>query len=271
MTNYFSSIILIILSFISMSIYSQEIDDNIPLLMIGASYFNGSTRIDDNGNAALNGVAVNFGSYFDLESGLIKNKKLNGLIINEAHVGSTTFDRYSCGKTICLNNGKILGYKQQFERAIKRVSIIGIKKLNARYLLIGLPNNCIHSDAFGIAQSYTKKCTIEDIKRTSDSIVEIVENATMLGLVAIVAIPPKFEGLNLELTKEILNLEWVVSKKEYDFYAENYVHLIKNNTTNAIFLDIWSGFVHQGDGIHPDKTSVTNAADKIADFITNSI
>lgn len=37
--------------------------ENKPIIMIGSSYFNGNTRIDDDGIAALEGIAVGFGSY----------------------------------------------------------------------------------------------------------------------------------------------------------------------------------------------------------------
>jgi hypothetical protein len=53
-----------------------------PILMIGSSYINSKTRIDDDGIGSLGGLAVGFGSYYSLGDALIRNHNLNGLIVN---------------------------------------------------------------------------------------------------------------------------------------------------------------------------------------------
>ena len=72
-----------------------------PILVIGASFANGSTPFNDNLEAPLGGIAVGFGSYLSLGDALIRNSTVSGFVINEAQAGATTFDRESCLPEVC--------------------------------------------------------------------------------------------------------------------------------------------------------------------------
>lgn len=261
----FFSIVLFFLTFKVFATFS-----NMPILMIGTSYFDGKTRIDDNGYAALGGISVGNGSYLSLGNALIRNKELNGFIINEANVGSTTFERYSCLHNTCYKKGKILGYTEQFNNILKRVAVPNSQNIyNAKYLIIGFPNDCIHSDAFGIPQLETQLCDKNSFKKTVDNITEIIERANNIGLTIIIPIPPKYKNLDLKIVQKQLNMVWVIDKKNYNEYVQFYLNKILAKTPYVNFLNIWKNFEHRGDGIHPNKNTVEYASKKIVKFIKN--
>ena len=268
-----TKIICAICFLIPVSTNAQSNSDSNALLVIGSSYVNGTTRIDDNGIAALNGLAVGLGSFFSLGDALVRNKKLNGLVVNEAAVGSTTIDRVSCLLYLCLEGGKMFGYMSQFDNALKRVAIYNpnnfgeIIGYNAKYLLIDAPNDCIHSDAFGIPQSVTYFCTDEEINASADRIIEVANKALSLGITPIVTIPPKYRDLDLSLVQQNLNLYWVVDEYNYNKIRKTYKVRFHDELPNAVVVDIWRKFVHIGDGIHPNRKTVMRAARKLSKII----
>jgi len=243
------------------------------LLMIGASYESGKTRIDDDYLASLNGIAVGAGSYMALGDAYIREKTSNGLLVNQANVGNTTFDRLSCLYDSCLLGGEMFGYDEQFERALQRVTISNIENptkidgYNAKYLFIGISNDCIHSDAFGIPQKETNPCELEEINETIDRIIEVANKASDLDITPIIALHPESHTLNLPFVKKALNFEWVANEYEYNLLRNEYSRRLKTETNNAIILDIWENFEHRGDGIHPSKQTVMKAAKKLAEIV----
>lgn len=113
---------IVLLVLISIPIQSQakkEVNYT-PLLVIGSSFVNGTTPIDNNFNSPLGGLAVGAGSYLALGDALVR--KTHGLVVNEAEVGAGTFDRVSCGLFECQANAKWAGFDTQFKKALLRVA-----------------------------------------------------------------------------------------------------------------------------------------------------
>jgi hypothetical protein len=117
------------------------------------------------------------------------------------NVGATTFDRFSCVNDYCLSGGKLLGYESQFKNVLKRVAIYEPNNptpisYNAKYIIIGVSNDCIHSDAFGIPQSDTKMCTNQDIDESISHIIDVANNSLEIGITPLISIPPKYRNLD---------------------------------------------------------------------------
>ncbi len=243
------------------------------LLMIGASYESGKTRIDDDNFASLNGMAVGYGGYLALGDAYIREKTSNGLVVNEANVGNTTFDRATCFYDSCLPGGDMFGYNEQFERALQRVAMYNLEDptmfegYNAKFLFIGIPNDCIHSDALGVPQGEARPCDIEKVNETVDRIIEVANKASDLGIIPIVALHPEYYTIALPLVKRALNFEWVANEYEYNLLRNEYSKRVKKEIRNVIVLDLWENFEHRGDGIHPSKQTVMKAAKKLAEIV----
>lgn len=263
----------ILVAFTSLNIHAAEKGSTTTLLMIGASYSNGKTRLDDNHKGSFLGLAVGSGAYLSLGDALIRERKLNGLVVNEASVGSTTFDRFSCAKNDCLTFGRLLGYETQFKNALTRTAIYNpaspgeISSYNAKYLLIGFPNDCIHSDSFGIPQVDTQPCSLSKIHQSVDIIIKIAKKAEYLGITVIIPILPKYKDLNLNILKQGLGLQWVASEQDYSEIRSIYKERFKNELANALIINIWKKFKHRGDGIHPNRKTMKMASRKIAKVI----
>lgn len=260
--NSYKALLISVLLLFTHQIFAEK-----PIILIGASFINGKTRVDDTGHSLYNGFAVSSGSYFSLGNALIRENLLNGLVINEANVGSTTFSRYSCSHHECSENGIILGYERQLTIALMRVFVPNKDIYNADYLIIGLPNDCIHSDSFGIPQIKTKQCTVIDMQRSISSIINISKKARQLGLDVIIPIPPLYNDLDLSIVKYNLNMLWVINEYNYNKYRSLYIKEINDNVPGDVLLNIWKDFNHIGDGIHPDRKTVLQASKHIANYI----
>lgn len=253
--------------------FKHQQENDKAILIIGSSYANGTTRIDDHQSGSLLGLAVGSGAYLSLGDALVREKRLNGLVVNEASVGSTTFDRFSCLVNECLSTGQLLGYQKQFENALKRVAIYDptipniITNYNAKYLIIGISNDCIHSDSFGIPQQNTSPCSIDDITAMTNRIIEVAKNAESLGLKVIIPILPKYKHLQLNLVQASLGLLWVADEYQYNQIRTTLKTKVEEELPNALSVNIWKKFTHRGDGIHPDRKTVKRAARKIARII----
>jgi len=243
------------------------------LIIIGSSYSNGTTRIDDNQLGSLAGLAVGSGAYLSLGDALVRERSLNGLVINEGNVGNTTFDRYSCLTYECLPFGKLLGYKSQLENALKRTAIYDLNEPgliiehNTRFLVIGIPNDCVHSDAFGIPQIDTLPCELDEINEIADNIIKISRYAETFDIHSIIPILPKYESLDLDLVRLGLGLQWVANEYQYNNIRDTLKFRLKKELKNATIVDIWKNFTHRGDGIHPDRKTVKKAARRISRII----
>ena len=237
----------------------------LPLLVIGASYGDARTPFA-NGAAPLGGIAVGLGSYLSLGNALVREQRLPGYVINEAQAGATTFARPYCapGAATCGPAGWD-NYQTQLERAIARVAIPpAFTSLNAKYVIIGMPNDCLHADAFGIPQNQTQSCTLADMNLSIDRLIAVGQYAIAHGLTPIYDIPPRYDDLDLPLFGAAFGLDWVISEGDYTQFRTLHKTRIKQELPAAVLLDMWPDFEHGGDGIHPNDATSREAAKIIA-------
>ena len=243
----------------------QTPPSQLPLLIIGASYANASTPYN-NGTAPLGGVSVNLGSYLSLGNALAANHRLPGYVINEAQAGATTFARLSCSPaTGTCGPAAWDSYQTQLERAISRVAIPPtFSQLNAKYVVIVKGNDCLHADAFGIPQSQSQPCTLNDMNATIDRQIAVGQYALDHGLTPIFDIMPRYEDLDLPLFRARANLQWVISEADYNMFRDQNRMRIAQELPRSIVLDMWKDFVHAADGLHPNDATNRGAAEIIA-------
>lgn len=247
------------------SAVAQQRPSQLPLLIIGASYAEAKTPFA-NGVAPLGGVAVALGSYLSLGNALVRTNKLPGYVINEAQAGATSFARQACapGAASCGPAGWD-SYQTQLERAIARVAVPPeLTTLNAKYVVIVKPNDCMHADAFGIPQALAQPCTLADMNASVDRMVAAGQYAVSRGLTPIYDIMPQYDALDLPLFHTRYGLQWVISESDYNTFRTLHMTRIRNELPEAIVLDIWKDFVHVGDGLHPNAETNGRAANIIA-------
>lgn len=241
-----------------------------PLLVVGASYANGITPFNDNIQAPLGGIAVGFGDYLSLGNALVRNRRLSGHVINEARGGATSFDRMACNP-ICDPTVMWQGYDKQLTKALARVTTRdldgNIVSINADYVIIAFPNDCLHSDAFGIPQDEAVPCDTDAINEKVDNLVALGQRVVDLGLTPIFPIPPQYDQLDLPFFQSAFGLNWAADEANYNELLQVRFDRIRTEVPDAVQLNIWKKFVHNGDGIHPNRRSVIKAAKVIAKFI----
>jgi hypothetical protein len=88
----------------------------------------------------------------------------SGHVVNEAQAGACTFARLACGPAQCGPAGWD-SYETQLTRAIMRVTnpFTVPVKVNARYVVVTMANDCLHSDAAGIPQLQTVPCSYQQL------------------------------------------------------------------------------------------------------------
>jgi len=251
---------------ISISTHASKKEDEPALLVIGASYGNASVPFFSNLQAPLGGIAVNQGQYLSLGNALIRERSLSGHVINEAQAGATTFDRLGCFPgPECISPGWE-GFDKQFTKAVARVT--SFNDVKADYVVITTGNDCNHPDAFGIPMSETSECTVTQMNQSIDNIIAVGRRALDMGITPIFGGPRNYHDLDLELFRANLGWEWIISKESFDFYSELTDSRIREELPDAIIIDnMWKGFEHLGDGLHPDRKTVKRAAKRIAKAI----
>ncbi|MEK9713643.1 MAG: hypothetical protein VW258_13850, partial [Thalassolituus sp.] len=130
--------------------------DRLPILVVGASYGNGNVPFQTGLESPLLGLAVNGGNYLSLGDALIRSSLHNGYVINEAQASATTFNRESCRTALygaACSGAEFDGYDVQIQRAASRTYSLSTGEFNADYVVITAPNDCLHSDAFGIPEA----------------------------------------------------------------------------------------------------------------------
>jgi len=228
-----------------------------PLLIIGASFAEGKTPFN-NGTAPLGGIAAEFGRYLSLGQALTRNHKLPGLVINEAQAGASTFARFACatGSPTC-GPASWDSYQTQFDRAVRRVALPpSFTSHSAKYVVITVANDCLHADAFGVPQTASKPCTVNDMNASVDRMIAVGKSALSKGITPIFDVYPAYESLDLPLFKSLHGLQWVISEWEYKHFREMQRARIRAELPGAIELDIWQQFSHNGDGLHPATKAV---------------
>ncbi|HEC84269.1 MAG: SGNH/GDSL hydrolase family protein [Candidatus Parabeggiatoa sp. nov. 1] len=248
-----------------------ENDDDLPaLLVIGASGVSGNTPINDNMDSVLGGVAVNYGSFLALGDALIRIRQLPGFVINEGQAGAGTFDRLGCNPGPECGPGWWTSFDKQFDRALARVTMYdpenpaNILGYNAEYVVIGIPNDCLHSDAFGIPQSETQPCTLEEFNAVIDRLIAVGQRALDLGITPIYNIYPECSQETQDNAIKNWGLSWWIDVEECE--GLRYLHRtrIAAELPDALVEDVWRGFTTSADGMHADRKTSMRAARRIA-------
>ncbi len=244
-------------------------DVNKPLLVIGASYADGRTPFNDALIAPLGGVSVGLGSYVSLGNALIRNPRLPGYVINEAQAGATTFDRLGCNPGPSCTFGSWLGYDKQLTKAVARVTVPGTTTILAKYVVITIGNDCLHSDAFGIPQNQALRCTYSDMRAYVDRLIAVGRRATNMGLTPIYDIYPEYSSLDLPFAAQAFGLTWIIDSSSYNMLRDLHRTRIQAMLPNAVMLNMWADFENIGDGLHPNDKTTKKAAEVIARYISH--
>ncbi|MBQ4811544.1 SGNH/GDSL hydrolase family protein [Pseudoalteromonas luteoviolacea] len=246
--------------------FAQDKSQEAPLLLIGASFANGSMPYFDNLEAPLGGIAINGGRYLSLGNALIRERRLSGHLINEGQAGATTFDRLTCFPgPECVGPGWE-GYEKQLTKALSRVKTAQ-GSYTAKYIVIIRGNDCNHPDAFGIPMAETSECSVEQMHQYTDTFVNVAKRALAAGVTPVFSSPPRYENIEWETLRQRFNWPWIVSKDNYEQFAEIRLNRLKQEVPEALFLDIWRGFTPMDDGLHPDRITMQRAAKRIAKAI----
>jgi len=246
---------------------SANSSTDMPILVIGASFENGNAPINDNLDSPLGGFAVGSGSYLSLGDALVRNKRLNGFVINEAQAGATTFDRQSCVGSTCTTP-IWQGFDKQLQKALMRVMVADPQNpenvvFNTHYVLIGIPNDCLHSNAFGIPEVETQPCTQDDMNAMIDRIKDVAMQAIALDITPIIPLYPNFNDWDLALTQQLFGLQWMIGENDFNALKALQQSRLETEVPQAILVNAWKNFTHMGDGLHPDKKTSRKAAQRI--------
>lgn len=240
-----------------------------PVLVVGASIENGVTPISNDLQGPFGGFALNFGSYIGLGDALQRDPKMSGFVINEAVAGATTFTRDHCPPTgtQCFPTGW-QGMDVQFDKALTRVAMRdatgAIVAHNADFVVIGTPNDCLHSGAAGVVQSESAPCTYAEIDASIDNLKAIGEKALSLGITPVYTVMPKYNDLDLPLFRDAFGLVWVIDEAGYNDFRARVQSRITAELPGAAFVDVWEEFTHMGDGIHPNYDATEKAGKRLA-------
>lgn len=229
------------------------------LLVIGASY-------STNWIPWKGGQGVNGSNYLSLADSV----SMWGIpIIDTAVAGSTTFSRYSCLHGDCKDT-LFEGYAEQLDKGLQMVvSNTPDRQFNARFVLITMPNDCLHADAFGVDAYTTQPCTFTEINEVVNRLINVGKTAIDSGLIPIYTTYPPFEGLDLNTFQHQTGAQWVINERDYSELKALHLYRIKRELPTAIVADTWTYFRVMPDGIHPDVFSNYMAGGKIAKIITS--
>ncbi len=240
----------------------------LPLLVIGASYSEGKTPFN-NGVAPLGGASVGSGSYLNLGEALTRETRLPGFVINEGQAGAGTFARVHCDLSSCTSTGWD-SYQTQLERALARVALPPtFTQYNAKYVVITVPNDCLHPDAFGTPQNQSMPCTWSQQNAVVDRLIAVGRFAYARGVTPIYNAYPRYADLNLGLFRSLYGFSWVIGEQDYSQLRALNQNRIQSEFPQAIILDMWKDFVHIGDGLHPNYNTAQNAAKIVAKKIVS--
>lgn len=245
--------------------FAHDKSDESAILIIGASYANASTPIFNDLQAPLGGTAVNSGRYLSLGDALVREKRLSGHVINEAQAGATSFPRLACFPgPACVGPGWE-GYDRQLDRALRRVT--SGTTVFADYVVIARGNDCNHPDAFGIPMDQTSECTEQQMNESIDNYIAVAKKAQALGITPIMALAPEYNRVDFEKFRQALGWSWIISESSYNTYSQLRADRIRSELPDAILIDMWAGFEHISDGLHPNRKTTQRAAKRIAKAI----
>ena len=242
---------------------------NPPILVVGASYGNGSSPVDDNLMGPLGGAGVGFGSYLSLGDALVRTPLLDGFVVNDAEAGATTFTRPTCFADFCPPF-EWHGYEHQLQRALLRVAVrdpanpASVLFYNAKYVVISLPNDCLHSNAMGVPQLEAQQCSTADMNAMIDRLKAVAAQAQAAGLTPVFTGYPAYRDADLALTQQLFGFAFVIDEERYEEMRALHRSRLTSEVPGALYVDAWSEFEHLGDGIHPTPRTSKKAARKVA-------
>mgnify|MGYP003683001491 CR=1 FL=1 len=229
-----------------------------PLLLIGGSYANGNTPLQQDLQGPLSGISVGSGDYIDLGTALTR---LGAKVSNEGQAGATTFSRITCNP-LC-GQATWDSYSTQLQRALRRVTLFGANGpagYNADYVIISIGNDCLHSDAFGIDQALTSPCSLVEQNSALDRLIAVGQEVLDLGMTPVFASYPSADDLDLPLFTQVSGLTWAMSNAQFESFGDLYASRIQQELPDAVLVKAWKRFSHRGDGIHPDDDTAMRAA-----------
>ncbi len=255
---FFIRSILCLLALVFTTAASATYTKNKPLLLIGGSYANANTPLDKNLQGPLFGISVDAGDYIDLGAALTR---LGAKVRNEGQAGASTFSRPSCNP-VC-GEATWDSYPTQLQRALLRVAQYdqnGLTGYNAKYVIISIGNDCLHSDSFGIDQNLTSPCTVAEMHEAIDRLIAVGQQVLDLGMTPVYSKLPKARNLDLPHFAQSAGLNWAISPDDFDYFGYLYAQRISQELDDAILVNAWKGFRHRGDGLHPDERTTMRAA-----------
>ncbi len=235
--------------------------DETPILLVGASYASGKMPFNEGLVGPVFGIAINGGSYLDLGQGFSQRRFF---VINEAQAGATTFERLACNPGPQCGPGAWDSYTTQLRRALARVANpLNPGVYNAKYAIISMPNDCLHSDAFGIPQAETVPCNAQQRNDVATRLIDLGHEVLAAGLTPIFSVYPKYENLDLPFAIAAAGLLWEISEADYNDLRQLIRDRVATELSDAILVDSWKRFEHLGDGIHPNTLSTRLAVRSI--------
>ncbi|GAM09591.1 hypothetical protein OR1_01871 [Geobacter sp. OR-1] len=138
---------------------------------------------------------------------------------------------------------------------------------NAKYLLVGTANDCMHADSFGIPQSQTSPCGTKEFNSYLDRLVAVGKQSLALGITPVYYLYPKYTDLDLPLAKQMYGIYWIMDEQSFNEMRDLHRARLGAELPGAIVVDAWEHFQHLGDGLHPTPKSTSAAARKIAGAI----
>lgn len=259
--------IIILISTIGVKALAQTPEP--PIIIIGASFGNGNTPLNDAGIGPLGGVKVNIGSYLSLGDAIIRSRLTEGFVVNEAEAGATTFARPGYFGDVQLPVGW-RSYDEQLTRALTRVAAVDpstgqVLFYNAEYGIIEIPNDCLHSAAFTIAPSQTVPCGTNDFNDTIDNLIAVGQRMLNLGITPVYTLLPPYDEIDLSITQALFGFLWVIDENSYQSYAYLYENRLETELPDALVVDAWANgpfrpYEHLGDGLHPTPEITMRAA-----------
>jgi hypothetical protein len=234
--------------------------------IIGSSYENSSPPINDAGESPFfYGMAVNSGRFNDLG----QNLSAWGIdyVINEAESGATTFSRPGCSATECTT-AVWSSFDTQYSRLKARTFNPAVGKADVDYLYMGLSNDCLHSDAFGLPQNDAVTCTNSDRDLVVAEYVRLAEQAVLDGMTPVYSTLPEYDSLNLPAL-EALGIVWTVDKWRYSVLRYQLYNALTMVPGTVVLCDTYDNIQVGWDGIHPTQQSMNLAGKRVARAILN--
>lgn len=247
-----------------------------PLLVVGASFENGKTPCILGETNVLGCISINFGEYLSIGNALARSKKNNGRIFVEAIAGATTFDRPGFLGPFGPQAGvgwEQYGYQKQLDRALAATTNPITGTVNAKFVVVGMANDCLHSHAMSVQPADATPCAVVDLDAVVSRYIAVGQQALAAGVTPVftgyppLRTPGSIIGIDLSVSQQAYDLVFVIDDANYTALANLYNQRIAAELPDAILVNAWESIVTIGDGLHPDQASVERATRVIMDAI----